>query len=62
MTDPRNSGPQSTAHGTHRYDDLQHYDMPTRDRRMRFWDMANGILCALFLRAPMGIATFRHAA
>lgn len=62
MTDPRDTTPQSTAYGTHRYDDHQHDDMRALDRRMRFWEMANGVLCALFLWAPMAAAALQRAA
>ena len=31
------------------------------ERRMRLWERASGILCALFLWAPMAAAAFQRA-
>lgn len=56
MTDLRNTArPQ-----THHYADPELPTMRELDRRMRLWEMANGILCVLFLWAPMAAAAFHR--
>lgn len=57
MTDLQDRDPRRPDH---RYDDNQHYNMRELDRRMRFWELANGVLCVLFLWAPMAAAAFHR--
>lgn len=51
--DPRYSGES-------RYRDPELPSMHVLNRRMQFWEMANGILCVLFLWAPMAAAAFHR--
>lgn len=44
----------------HRYEDPEPLNMREIDRRMRFWEMANGALCVLFLWAPIAAAAFHR--
>ena len=44
--------------GEHRYRDPELPSMHTLNRRMLFWELANGVLCVLFLWAPMAAAAF----
>ena len=61
-TDPRTTSPHRAPHGSQRDDEHQRYNIPALERRMRFWELANGALCALFLWTPMAAAAFPRAA
>ena len=43
-----------------RYDDPALPTMRTLERRIRVWEMATGVLCVLFLWAPMAAAAFHR--
>ena len=43
-----------------RYRDPELPSMHALNRRMQFWELANGILCVLFLWAPMAAAAFHR--
>ncbi len=60
MIDRNETGPDDNPYGTHRYDDHQTYNIAALDRRIQFWELANGILCVLFLWAPMAAAAFHR--
>lgn len=58
MTDIQDRDPRQPDR---RSDDRQRYDMHEINRRMRLWELANSVLCVLFLWAPMAAAAFHRA-
>lgn len=61
MTDLRDPTVKEPHSSLHRYADPEPHDMRELNRRMQFWEIASGILCALFLWAPMAAAAFHRA-
>lgn len=55
MTDIQDRDPR---HPDRRSDDRQCYDMHEINRRMRLWELANGMLCVLFSLGADGCRRF----